>query len=37
MIESQREAVLCNDGGELDTSLAFLSFARSCVLKKVAG
>lgn len=26
-----------NDGGELDTALAFLSFARSCVLKKVAG
>ncbi|MEW9528846.1 DinB family protein [Microbispora sp. NPDC049125] len=26
-----------NDGGELDTALAFLSFARSCVLKKVDG
>ncbi|TDB82067.1 DinB family protein [Micromonospora sp. KC721] len=37
MIESQREAVPRNDGGELDTNLAFLSFARSCVLKKVAG
>lgn len=37
MIESQREAVPFNDGGELDTDLAFLSFARSCVLKKVAG
>ena len=37
MLESQREAVPLNDGGELDTALAFLSFARSCVLKKVAG
>ncbi|MFG3706801.1 DinB family protein [Micromonospora sp. NPDC047670] len=37
MLESQREAVPSNDGGELDTALAFLSFARSCVLKKVAG
>ena len=37
MIGSQREAVPRNDGGELDTTLAFLSFARSCVLKKVAG
>ncbi|MEU8180834.1 DinB family protein [Micromonospora sp. NPDC049044] len=37
MIESQREPVPRNDGGELDTTLAFLSFARSCVLKKVAG
>ncbi|MFC6020088.1 DinB family protein [Plantactinospora solaniradicis] len=37
MIESQREAVPRNDGGEFDTALAFLSFARSCVLKKVAG
>ncbi|MFD1086325.1 DinB family protein [Micromonospora andamanensis] len=37
MLESQREAVPPNDGGELDTGLAFLSFARSCVLKKVAG
>lgn len=26
-----------NDAGELDTAIAFLSFARSCVLKKVAG
>ncbi|MGW0436391.1 DinB family protein [Micromonospora sp. NPDC003197] len=37
MLESQREAVPRNDGGELDTARAFLSFARSCVLKKVAG
>ncbi|SCL60294.1 Protein of unknown function [Micromonospora citrea] len=37
MLETQREAVPSNDGGELDTTLAFLSFARSCVLKKVAG
>lgn len=37
MIESQRVAVPGNDGGELDTALAFVSFARSCVLKKVAG
>ncbi|MER7415797.1 DUF664 domain-containing protein [Micromonospora peucetia] len=37
MIESQREAVPRSDGGELGTALAFLSFARSCVLKKVAG
>lgn len=37
MLESQREAVPRNDDGELDTALAFLSFARSCVLKKVAG
>jgi Protein of unknown function (DUF664) len=37
MLETQREAVPRNDGGELDTALAFLSFARSCVLKKVAG
>jgi hypothetical protein len=37
MLESQRERVPLNDGGELDTTVAFLSFARSCVLKKVAG
>lgn len=37
MLETQREAVPRNDSGELDTALAFLSFARSCVLKKVAG
>jgi hypothetical protein len=37
MLESQREAVPLTDGGELDTAVAFLSFARSCVLKKVEG
>jgi len=37
MLESQRERVPLNDGGELDTALAFLAFARSCVLKKVEG
>ncbi len=37
MLESQRERVPLNDAGELDTALAFLSFARSCVLKKVDG
>jgi uncharacterized damage-inducible protein DinB len=37
MLESQRERVPLNDGGELDTALAFLSFARSCVLKKLDG
>jgi hypothetical protein len=37
MLESQRERVPLNDSGELDTALAFLSFARSCVLKKLDG
>jgi hypothetical protein len=37
MLESQRESVPLNDDGELDTALAFLSFARSCVLKKLDG
>ena len=37
MLESQRERVPLNDNGELDTALAFLSFARSCVLKKLDG
>lgn len=37
MLESQREHVPFNDGGELDTAMAFLAFARSCVLKKVDG
>ena len=37
MLESQRERVPLDDAGELDTALAFLAFARSCVLKKVAG
>ncbi|SDT19456.1 DinB family protein [Actinoplanes derwentensis] len=37
MLESQRERVPLIDGGEPDTALAFLAFARSCVLKKVNG
>ena len=37
MLETQRERVPLNDGGERDTTLAFLSFARSCVLKKADG
>jgi hypothetical protein len=37
MLETQREAVPRNDGGELDTALAFLSFARSCIFKKLDG
>jgi len=37
MLESQRESVPFEDTGELQTALAFLSFARSCVLKKLDG
>jgi hypothetical protein len=37
MLESQRERVPLDDGGERDTALAFLSFGRSCVLKKLQG
>jgi len=37
MLETQREPVPRNDGGELDTALAFLDFQRSCVFKKVEG
>lgn len=37
MLETQREAVPGNDGGELDTALAFLDFQRSCVFKKIDG
>src|SRR6478609_1891045 len=37
MLETQREKVPRDDGGELDTALAFLSFARSCLLKKLDG
>jgi hypothetical protein len=33
MAETQREPVLRVDSAELDTALAFLSFARHCVLK----
>jgi uncharacterized damage-inducible protein DinB len=36
MLETQRERVPFNDDGERDTALAFLAFARSCVLKKVS-
>ena len=32
--ETQRERVPRNDAGEADTALAFLAFARGCVLKK---
>jgi uncharacterized damage-inducible protein DinB len=35
--ETQRSRVPLNDGGELDTALAFLAFARESVLKKTAG
>jgi hypothetical protein len=35
--ESQRESVPRDDGGELETALAFLRFARHCVLKKTDG
>jgi uncharacterized damage-inducible protein DinB len=37
MTETQRQPVPRNDAGELDTATAFLSFARSCVLKKADG
>jgi uncharacterized damage-inducible protein DinB len=37
MPETQRSQVPRNDGGELDTALAFLSFARESVLKKTEG
>ena len=37
MAEIQREPVPRIDDGELDTALAFLSFARHCVLKKASG
>ena len=36
-LERQRERVPTNDEGERDTALAFLAFARHCVLKKVDG
>jgi hypothetical protein len=35
--ESQREPVPRTDSGELDVALAFLSFARHCVLQKADG
>jgi uncharacterized damage-inducible protein DinB len=37
MAETQREPVPRVDTGELDTAMAFLSFARHCVLKKADG
>jgi uncharacterized damage-inducible protein DinB len=37
VLETQRERVPSNDGGELETALAFLDFARSCALKKIDG
>jgi uncharacterized damage-inducible protein DinB len=37
MAETQRESVPRNDDGELDTTLAFLTFARHCVIKKTEG
>jgi hypothetical protein len=37
MLETQRERVPRDDGGELDTALAFLRFHRACVFKKIEG
>ena len=37
MTETQRQPVPRNDAGELDTAMAFLGFARACVLKKADG
>ncbi|NBH10282.1 DinB family protein [Amycolatopsis sp. SID8362] len=37
MAETQRKPVPRNDGGELDTATAFLTFARESVLKKTDG
>jgi hypothetical protein len=37
MPQTQREPVPRADSGELDTAVAFLSFARHCVLKKADG
>jgi len=37
MAETQREPVPRVDSGELDTAMAFLAFARHCVLKKTDG
>jgi uncharacterized damage-inducible protein DinB len=37
MTETQREAVPRDDDGEWSTALAFLAFARHCVLKKLDG
>jgi uncharacterized damage-inducible protein DinB len=37
MPETQRERTPRNDDGELDTALAFLDFARACMIKKIDG
>jgi uncharacterized damage-inducible protein DinB len=37
MAETQRQPVPRNDGGEQDTALGFLAFARGCVIKKTEG
>jgi len=37
MTESQRERSPRSDAGELDTALAFLQFARHCLIKKLDG
>jgi len=37
MFETQREPVPRTDTGEFDTAMAFLSFARHCVIKKTEG
>jgi uncharacterized damage-inducible protein DinB len=37
MAETQRQPVPRNDDGEIDTALAFLDFARHCVIKKTDG
>ena len=37
MAETQREQVPRIDSGEFDTAMAFLAFARHCVLKKADG
>jgi len=37
MAETQRRPVPRNDAGERDTALAFLAFARECVVKKTDG
>jgi uncharacterized damage-inducible protein DinB len=37
MPEIQRQPVPRNDAGEFDTAMAFLTFARNCVVKKTEG
>ncbi len=37
MTEAQRETVPRNDDGEMDTAMAFLTFARQSLLKKLNG